>query len=143
MSGLAGVLARRTPPGVYRWQARFEPAEVRHTVEHAGWAFAGLDAWTLDTKPAVLDALATSLAFPEHFGHNLDALADCLYDVPPRDRDGQVLLWDGWSPFARADRRSFDLVLRVLADRVTEERLPPFAVLLRGDGPTIDVALLE
>jgi len=31
-------------------------------------------------KAAVLDAFAAALSFPAHFGHNLDALSDCLWD---------------------------------------------------------------
>ncbi len=32
------------------------------------------------SKKALLEALATGLALPRHFGHNWDALADCLMD---------------------------------------------------------------
>jgi RNAse (barnase) inhibitor barstar len=32
------------------------------------------------SKKALLEALATGLKLPKHFGHNWDALADCLAD---------------------------------------------------------------
>jgi RNAse (barnase) inhibitor barstar len=32
------------------------------------------------SKKALLEALATGLKLPRHFGHNWDALADCLMD---------------------------------------------------------------
>lgn len=32
------------------------------------------------SKKALLEALATGLRLPKHFGHNWDALADCLTD---------------------------------------------------------------
>jgi RNAse (barnase) inhibitor barstar len=34
------------------------------------------------TREAMLKAVAAGLAFPAHFGANLDALYDCLTDLP-------------------------------------------------------------
>lgn len=134
MSGLAGLLAAHRAPGVYRWSAAFEVEDVRHAVEHAGWAFAHLDGWTHPTRAEVLAALGEALGFPDHYGANLDALHDCLRDLP----GPTVLLWDGWGPLARADAAAFAGVRAVLAEHA--DRL---AVLLRGDGPSVDVPLLD
>lgn len=136
MSGLAGLLAGHDPAGVYRWESGFTEDEVRHTVEHAGWAFGVVDGWIHQDKAAVLAAIARTLAFPDWFGHNLDALADCLSDVGTPT----VLLWDGWGPLAREEPATFRAVVDVLTDRATAE--PVFAVLLRGDGPHLDVPAL-
>lgn len=135
MSGLAALLAGRTSPGIFRWRAAFDAADVRHTVELAGWQFAHLDTWALDTKAEFLDAIGAALDFPDHCGRNFDALADCLQDVAQADSHGTILLWDGWGPFARADERAFSVALTVLGTRVNAERGGAFAVLLRGDGP--------
>jgi hypothetical protein len=135
MSGLAALLAGRKEPGIYRWHGAFEVPDVRHTVEHAGWRFAHFDGWGAESKAEVLDGLGSALAFPDHYGRNFDALADCLHDVVAGDSDGTVLLWDGWGPFARADRRAFSVALSVLGTRVNAERGGSFAVLLRGEGP--------
>lgn len=135
MSGLAALLAGRTEPGVFRWHSAFDVVDVRHTVEHAGWRFAHLDGWTTETRAEFLDEMGRVLAFPDHYGRNFDALADCLHDVVPVDAGGTVLLWDGWGPFARADERAFSVALSVLGARVNDERGGRFAVLLRGDGP--------
>ncbi len=48
----------------------------------AGWRVAVIDGRVTATKESVLGALATELAFPEWFGHNWDALADCLSELP-------------------------------------------------------------
>jgi len=131
MSGLAAVLAGRNMPGIYRWHGGFEPVEVRHTVEHAGWHFAYVDGWHNQTKQEFLVSVGEALSFPDYYGQNFDALADCLLDVP----DETVLLWDGWGPFARADAQAFSVALSVLGTRVNAEREGGFTVLLRGDGP--------
>ena len=132
MSGLAAVLAGRVEPGVYRWHAAYDVADVRHTVERAGWRFAHLDGWSLATKAELLDALGAALNFPDHYGRNLDALADCLTDLEA----GTVLLWDGWSPLARDDQRTFAVVVELL-------RAAALAVLLRGDGPEVEIPSLD
>ncbi|MBC2933511.1 barstar family protein [Nocardioides sp. zg-1228] len=137
MSGLAAVLAGREPPGIHRWHAAFEVEEVRHAVEHAGWGFGYVDGWTgADTKPAFLAAVGEALDFPDHYGQNFDALADCLHDIGEH-RDGVVLLWDGWATLARTDERAFSVALSVLGSRVEADRGVPFVVLLRGEGPVL------
>lgn len=137
MSGLAAVLAGREPPGIHRWHGAFDAADVRHTVEHAGWVFGYVDGWTgADSKPAFLAAVGEALDFPSWYGQNFDALADCLNDVGP-GRDGVVLLWDGWATLARSDEKAFSIALSVLGTRVNDDRGVPFSVLLRGEGPDL------
>ncbi|WP_082563516.1 MULTISPECIES: barstar family protein [unclassified Nocardioides] len=139
MSGLAGILAGHHATGVFTWHAGFEVDDVRHAVEHAGWQFGHVDGWVATTKAEVLIALGESLAFPDYYGRNFDALADCLADL---DRD-VVLLWDGWSTLARADSTAFDITLDVLTERA--QAPGKFVVLLRGDGPELpaDIASLD
>lgn len=137
MSGLAGLLSGRTAPGIYQWHAAFEVVDVAHTVELAGWKFAQLDGWVVESKSEFLAAIGTLLEFPDYYGQNFDALADCLSDVVAGDSEGWILLWDGWGPLARADERAFSVALSVLGGRVNAERGGPFAVLLRGEGPEL------
>ena len=44
------------------------------------------------SKKALLEALATGLKLPKHFGHNWDALADCLMDSGWAKHDSMTLL---------------------------------------------------
>jgi RNAse (barnase) inhibitor barstar len=137
VSGLAGILAGHIPPGVYRWHAAFDPDEVRHAVEHAGWRFGHVDGWVGESERDLHAALAAALGFPDWYGGNLDALWDCLTDLS----EPTVLLWDGWGPLARADLDRFPRILRVLHDRTVQ--VPPFAVLMRGEGPDVGLASLD
>lgn len=139
MSGLAALLAGHNAPDLYQWHSAAHVPDVEHAVEHAGWKFVYLDGWTIEDKQSFLKATAAALSFPDHFGENFDALSDCLHDVDCGDRHGVVLLWDGWSPFARHDENAFHVALSVLGGRTHADRGCKFAVLLRGEGPVIDV----
>ena len=134
MSGLAGILADHLDRGVYRWHAAFPPDEVARAVEHAGWRFGYVDGWQHQTRGELLAALGEALAFPDHYGQNLDALNDCLRDLP----GSTVLLWDGWGTLAREDERSFEAVRGILSAHTTT-----LTTLLRGDGPEVDVPSLD
>jgi hypothetical protein len=119
-----------------------DAADVRRAVEQAGGRFACLDGSQAETKAQFLAAVGEAFGFPGYYGHNFDALLDCLRDVGdyPEDPDsevGTVLLWDGWGPFASADERSFSVALSVLSQRVDENEAGRFSVLMRGEGPEL------
>ena len=129
MSGLAAVLAGRHEPGVHRWDSGLHVPDIQHAVEHAGWKFGYVDGAGLEAKPDVLRAIGDALGFPDHYGANLDALNDCLRDLPAPT----VLLWDAWSGFARAEADVFERLVGVLKRHAREGS--PLEVLLRGPGP--------
>lgn len=136
MSGLAGLLAGRHPAGIYRWQSELSAAEVRAPVEVAGWRFGYVDGWTAPGRAGLLTGVAATLAFPDWFGQNFDALADCLRDLP----GPTLLLWDGWGALASEEPEIFEIARAVFEERSGEQ--PAFAVLLRGAGPAVGVPLL-
>ncbi|HEY9395032.1 MAG TPA: barstar family protein [Nocardioides sp.] len=136
MSGLAGLLAGKVDPGVYRWHTELAAADLSESVTGAGWSLAQI-AVVAETKDEVLGAIGAALRFPAHFGRNLDALWDSLRDLSAPT----VLLWETWGSAAYADRDGFDKIVRVLQERSAEisEDRPAFTVLLRGDGPETDL----
>ncbi|KGN40508.1 barstar family protein [Knoellia aerolata] len=70
------------------------------------------------TKAEALAAFSETLNFPEWFGMNLDALADCL-DTFARESEGQgewELVWDGVAALRRDDPRTFAGIERILDD---------------------------
>lgn len=137
MSGLAALLAGRKEPGLYSWHGAFSADDVQHTVENAGWDFAYVDGWHVETKKEFLNAVGEALHFPDYYGRNFDAMADCLHDVKADHGNGVLLLWDGWGPLARHNEKAFSTALHVFRDRIAEEHDDKFAVLLRGEGPDV------
>jgi hypothetical protein len=137
MSGLAALLAGHTSPGVYRWHSAASVADVEHAVEHVGWNFCHLDGWAVEDRDTFLKATAASLQVGGSFTGELESLEPCLDDLDVGER-GTVLLWDGWSPLARHDDETFGAVLGIFGRR-TSSGDRPFAVLLRGEGPEVDL----
>ncbi len=143
MSGLARLLAEKLDCGVYHWIAATDAATVQHAVERAGWRFVGLDTWQVESKGEFLSACRTAFGIEELAEHDFDGLGDALNDVQPGDASGVVVLWDGWAPFARADRLAFDVALDIFDARVDAERAGRFAVILKGPGPQTDIPELD
>lgn len=146
MSGLAALLAGHDEPGVYQWHNAARVDDVQHAVEKAGWSFAYLDGWTVEDRPsflksvgAALDSDSQPLAEDPDGAALSDALSGALADVHAGDSKGVVLLWDGWSPLCRADEPTFWNALDAFRQRCTDGHRDTFAVLLRGEGPEIDV----
>jgi Barstar (barnase inhibitor) len=139
MSGLAALLAGHNPPALYQWHSAAPVPDVQHAVEHAGWRFVHVDGWTIEDKESFLKAVAQAFAFDNGSMTSFDALSDRLADVDAPGRSGAVLLWDGWSPLARRDEQAFRVALSVIGGRTNADRGCPLAVLLRGDGPHLDV----
>ena len=91
----------------------------------------GLDVVTIDMDPADLfSGIARALDFPDWFGANWDALADCLGDLSWRGGAGHVLMFarypDGDARGILLDvlRSSSKAVRRCVSRRRNTRRLP-------------------
>lgn len=141
MSGLAGVLAGRRAAGVYRWVSGAHVPDVAHAVEHAGWDFVYLDTVRAEDQAGFLPEIGAAFGVSGDGVRDLAALGDALTGV--HHEHGTVTLWEGWSPFARAQPGEFGSALEVLARRCGSEAGGAFVVLLRGEGPRLDVPELD
>jgi hypothetical protein len=94
-------------------------------------------------KAELLRRMAAALPLPADFGHNWDALADCLRDPSWRPAWGHALLFDHADELRRADDLEFDILLGVLDDAATfalEQERPFFAFLALPDHDRPDPA---
>ena len=68
------------------------------------------------TKAQTLAAFASALDFPGWFGHNLDALADCLDHLASRATQPWELIVDQLATLAAKDHRAYVGISVLLAD---------------------------
>jgi RNAse (barnase) inhibitor barstar len=87
-------------------------------------------------KDELLRRLAISLQLPATFGHNWDALADCLRDLGWLPGWGHVLLFEHADELRQAAAADFDILLGILDDAATfghDNDRPWFAFLALPD----------
>ena len=87
-------------------------------------------------KGELLHRLAASLQLPATFGHNWDALADCLRDLGWMPAWGYVLLFDHADELRQTAEADCDILLGILDDAATfggERDMPWFAFLALPD----------
>jgi hypothetical protein len=145
MGRLEAVTGGGRPAGVYRWLSRAHTEAVRRELAAAGWAVYVLDGRGLGGAQGLFDRCARVLAFPAWFGHNWDALADCLGDLSWLPGKGYVLLWEQYGALARSDPAAWRMALEVFAAAIEtrhETGAVPLYVLLRGTGPADDIPVL-
>ena len=94
--------------------------ELRRWATQAGHRFVLVECSDCVDKKSVLQAIGRAFAFPQWYGANLDALYDCLTDLPERREPGWVVVLERLPapPTFRADER--DALLDVFRDAAEE-----------------------
>ena len=102
----------------------FDPGKVATAWREAGWRIFHISRGAdLDS---VLAGFGHALSFPSWYGHNLDALRDCLADL---EADTAVM-WTGWQPFQRDNPQDWGRLVEVIGQHLDEDEANGFAVLL-------------
>ncbi|MEU9102629.1 barstar family protein [Streptomyces sp. NPDC048361] len=110
-------------------------AEAFDSVRATGWLVDLLDLEGVTGKAAFMDRVATALRFPDWFGRNWDALADCLGDpdwgpaVP-----GRLLVVTRWQEYAAGRPDEWAIALDVLGGAAVSEPHGTLAVHLALGG---------
>lgn len=102
----AGV--RPLPPG--------SAARLADAATELGFACARIDLAGCADKTALLARIAAALHFPPWFGHNWDALDDCLTDLSWQPAAGYVLLLEHGGAYRQRHSADFDTLLAILRD---------------------------
>lgn len=128
---LGALLADPTQAGAY-----FVDARDRESLVEAGGAlqFAVLpvDLRACADAAAAMREIAETLRFPEWFGDNLDALADCLADLSWLPAEGYVLMLEHTADWRAQDSEAMGTVLEILNDTAAHwasDRIPFWAFL--------------
>jgi hypothetical protein len=131
MTNIQSIAAGQGTPLVYYWPTPLPESQlVQSVAEHGGRCFL-LDGDRMTEPNLLMQEFARSLAFPDYFGHNWDALEDCLGDLGWLDEGlTHFVIWlDHW------ERCASPMLLEVLAQAVTlwADSTTPLYVLLSGE----------
>ena len=114
--------------------------------EAAGCLVQRVDLRAARNREQTFDALGHRLGFPDWFGHNADALHDCLCDMGWRPAEGYVTILDHCDGLHARAESDFVLLTRVFqsaAEEWREQGIPFWCLIdMQADGiawlPTID-----
>ncbi|HSN22412.1 MAG TPA: barstar family protein [Usitatibacter sp.] len=120
--------------GVWFLPGHADPKSVQSAAKRAGFAFFHVEGRNIARKEQLLNHVANALHFPEHFGHNWDALEECLTDLEWVDAEGYVIYYDHIDPFLCAQPEQFETLVEILRDAVQswKEDDTAMIVLLSG-----------
>jgi RNAse (barnase) inhibitor barstar len=94
MTGRLGALtAGQVPPGRYRLDRPLTVRAIRDELMVAGWGMRIVDGAAMVDRAALFDVFAVACDFPDWFGRNWDAFADCLRDLSWLPPAPLAVLW--------------------------------------------------
>ena len=131
--------------GVWFMQAHADTKSVQSAAKRHGFAFFHIDGKSVSRKEQLLNATATAMRFPADFGHNWDALEECLTDLEWVDADGYLVYYDHIDGLLGAHPDQFETLVEILRDAVAswKEDDTAMVVLLSGAKPPKGVSKLK
>ncbi|MFA7270814.1 MAG: barstar family protein [Sterolibacterium sp.] len=106
--------------------------------EASGFSICRIDLAPVRDKAALFECLATALELPDWFGHNWDALTDCLGDLSWLPAVGYLILLEHCDGFHTRHSADFATALQVFtaaADAWRDERVPFWVLVdMHADG---------
>ena len=109
------LLSRSERAGIHRMPYAADLA-LEEAAESLDYPIHRVDLARVTTKAAFLEAVGQALRFPDWYGHNWDALADCLTDLSWMAADGYVIVLDHADTFAAASPTDFATALSIFQD---------------------------
>ncbi|MEO5692961.1 MAG: barstar family protein [Usitatibacter sp.] len=120
--------------GVWFLPAHVDPKALQKAAKGAGFACFHIEGKNINRKEQLMNAAATALHFPKHFGNNWDALEECLTDLEWVEADGYVIYYDHIDGLLETHPDQFETLVEILRDSVAswKEDGEPMVVLLYG-----------
>ncbi|HRP94614.1 MAG TPA: barstar family protein [Rhodocyclaceae bacterium] len=136
-TGRADSTSMPDAPGLHRLAADLRGA-IAATASAHGFALLTIDLQACSGKTDFLQRIAAALQFPAWFGHNWDALADCLGDLSWLPARGHVLVLEHADDLRRAAPLDFATAQDILDEACrerTDDGTPMWVYLVANDDP--------
>jgi RNAse (barnase) inhibitor barstar len=139
------TLLEESRGGVWFLPDHAEPKAVAALAKRCGFACFHIEGKNITRKEQLLNHVATALHFPGDFGHNWDALEECLTDLEWVDADGYLLYYDHIDGLLGEHPDQFETLVEILRDAVAswKEDGTAMVVLLSGTKPPKGVPKLK
>jgi RNAse (barnase) inhibitor barstar len=120
--------------GVWFLPSHVEPRAVQKLAKPHEFAFFHIEGKNITSKDQLMNHVATALRLPKTFGHNWDALEECLVDLEWVDDEGYVIYYDHIDGLLNAHPDQFETLVEILRDAVNswKEDDTAMVVLLSG-----------
>ena len=144
LAALESVLEKRQG-GVYWLPTAPEARSVKQAAKALDYDFFHIEGRNIARKEQLMNAAATAMSFPDHFGNNWDALEECLTDLEWVDADGYMIYYDHIDGLLTTHPDQFETLVEILRDAVGswKEDGEPMVVLLSGAKAPKGVAKLK
>ncbi len=116
MKTLSDMLKDPQASGVYLLEDPHPAEALEKLTSERGLAFFCIEGQKIGDKNQFLKQAALLLRFPDYFGDNWDAFADCLTDMSWHEADGFVILYDHFGPFSEHSPREFETALDIFKE---------------------------
>lgn len=131
------ILSDVARAGVYH-TPRHGMVDLLAAAEAAGYACYRVDLGQVKDRDGLFQRVATALEFPGWFGHNWDALQDCLTDMSWQPAEGRVVILERCDAFRADHGEDFTTTLQIFsaaADYWREENAPFWTLVdMHADG---------
>ncbi len=130
--------------GVWFLPGNGDARAVQSAAKKARYTYVHIDGTKIERKEQLLNHLATALRLPKSFGHNWDALEECLNDLEG-DGEGYVIYYDHIDGLLGAHPDQFETLVELLRDAVEswKEDDEALVVLFSGTKAPKGVAKLK
>lgn len=112
------MLLQTVRPNIVQAIRAYRVDDLMSEAQETGQHFLYANLSDAQSKQEVLEGIATSFLFPQHFGKNLDALFDCMTDLVHKagSQPGFVVVLEQIPDNSRFDRESREQLLDVFRD---------------------------
>lgn len=135
MNPILPIVLGIAAPGV--WRCDRLPEEAVELVRDRNWCPLEIDVDRIEGKDDLLRIIAEAGRFPDHFGANWDAVADCLGDLSWLGCRGYVFIVRHGHRLSACCQANTEILLDVLAEAAEtwSERGTVFTTVWEGDQP--------
>jgi Barstar (barnase inhibitor) len=100
---IAEILNGDVYPSVYLLDVALTIKEIERLKQDKGTKVFAIDGDRIVDSPSLFQEFATVMQFPEYFGHNWDALKDCLTELDGHEVDRYIMTIDKLDRFIAND----------------------------------------